>query len=160
MVVCNKVMIYNLLVFYVFGVVKVFVGYYCMKDVIGVNGVFMEIINYLLVNIVGGNIVGVECKDDGYFFGVNYQVIVVLSLIGGVYYDKSKNVVYQVLGNVGDGKCYIVVGVVEYVLFKCIQLYIIVDYNKVKDVVVYEIINLVNGKSNLIIVGVGICYIF
>ena len=156
----NKATTYNLSASYAFGAAKVFAGYYRMKDATGLNGLFMETTNYSLANTAGGNTVGVERKDDGYFFGANYQATAALSLTGGVYYDKSKNVAYQALGNVGDGKRYTVVGVAEYALSKRTQLYTTVDYNKAKDAAVYEITNSANGKSNLTTVGVGIRHIF
>ncbi|WP_406851397.1 porin [Herbaspirillum huttiense] len=156
----NKDTSYNLSASYTFGAAKVFAGYYRMKDATGLNGLFMETTNYSLANTAGGNTVGVERKDDGYFFGANYQATAALSLTGGVYYDKSKNVAYQALGTVGDGKRYAVVAWADYALSKRTQLYTIVDYNKAKDAARYELTGQAAGKDNLTTVGVGIRHIF
>lgn len=106
-------------------VVKLFVGYIDSSDVMGcVNS---------LVNCVGGSVFGLniygnvmlgvglilgvmKCCDYVGILGVMYNVILVLVLMGVFYYDSIKNVVL-IVGN--DGKCYIGVLLVEYVLFKC-----------------------------------------
>lgn len=156
----NKATTYNLSASYDFGVAKVFAGYYRLKDATGLNGLFMSTTGYSTAATQSGNTVGVERKDDGYFFGARYNATTALTLTGAFYYDKSKNVAYDRVGNVGDGKRYAVAGVAEYALSKRTQLYTSIDYNKAKDAAVYEITNSASGKNSLTTVGVGIRHIF
>ncbi|AKZ63344.1 porin [Herbaspirillum hiltneri N3] len=156
----NKATTYNLSASYDFGVAKVFGGYFRLKDATGLNAAFMATTSYSTANTLGGNVAGVERKDDGYFAGATFNATTALALTGAFYYDKSKNVAYTGLGNVGNGKRYAVVGVAEYALSKRTQLYTTVDYNKAKDAAVYEITNSTTGKNSLTTVGVGIRHIF
>lgn len=154
----NKATTYNVSASYDFGTTKAFGGYYRLKDATGFNAIFMATTGYSTAS--SGNVVGVERKDDGYFLGATYKATSQLNLTGAFYYDKSKNVAYSGLGNVGDGKRYAVAAVAEYALSKRTQLYTTVDYNKAKDAAVYEITNSANGKNSLTTVGVGIRHIF
>lgn len=156
----NKATAYNLSASYDFGVAKVFGGLYRLKDATGLNAVYMATTSYSAANTLGGNVVGVERKDNGYFFGTSYKATNALTLTGAFYYDKSKNVAYTGLGNVGDGTRYAVVGWAEYALSKRTQVYSTIDYNKAKDAAVYELTDRASGKNNLTTFGVGIRHIF
>jgi len=155
----NKDTAYNLSASYDFGVAKVFGGYYRLKDATGTTSSVMASNNWI-GNITQGGTEGVDRKDDGFFLGTTYKATSALTLTGAFYYDKSKNVSYVGLGNVGDGKRYALVGLAEYALSKRTQVYTTIDYNKAKDAAVYEITDSANGKNSLTTVGVGIRHIF
>lgn len=155
----NKDTAYNLSASYNFGLVKLFGGYFNIKDSTGTTAAYMAANTWSTAGTLGG-LKGAQRKDTGYFFGTSYQASTALTLTGAFYYDKSKNVQYTGLGNVGDGKRYTVAGWAEYALSKRTQLYTTVDYNKAKDGAVYELTTGPTGKNSLTTVGVGIRHIF
>ncbi|WP_432241371.1 porin [Herbaspirillum robiniae] len=154
----NKDTAYNLSASYDFGVAKLFGGYYNIKDATGSTALYMSANSFATGS--GGGLAGVERKDTGFFLGSSYKATAALTLTGAFYYDKSKNVAYTGLGNVGDGKRYAVAAWAEYALSKRTQVYTTVDYNKAKDAAVYELTNSTSGKNSLTTVGVGIRHIF
>lgn len=134
--------VWNLNASYQFESAKVFAGYFNGRDETGfVNAV------------MGGNpVVGLDRKDNGYFAGVTWQATPSWALTGAAYYDRSENVVVS-----GDkGKRYALVGVAEYALSKRSQVYVTVDYNKVKDAASDEIA----GSGSQLGAAVGFRHIF
>ncbi|WDZ98261.1 porin [Herbaspirillum sp. WKF16] len=157
----NKDTAYNLSASYDFGVVKLYGGYFNIKDSTGKTAQYMATTGYsTAATTATGGLPGVQRKDTGLFFGTSYKATSALTLTGAFYYDKSKNVAYSTVGNVGDGKRYTVAGWAEYALSKRTQVYTTVDYNKAKDASIYELTNSATGKTNLTTVGVGIRHIF
>ncbi|MBP0597196.1 porin [Herbaspirillum sp. LeCh32-8] len=154
----NRDNAYNLSASYDFGVTKLFGGYYNIKDATGSTSAYMAA-NTFATGASGG-VAGIQRKDTGFFFGTSYKATAALTLTGAFYYDKSKNVAYTTLGNVGDGKRYAIAGWAEYALSKRTQLYTTVDYNKAKDAAVYELTNTASSSAKLTTVGVGIRHIF
>ncbi|TWC63607.1 porin [Herbaspirillum sp. SJZ099] len=155
----NKDTAYNLSASYDFGATKLFGGYFNIKDATGMTAVYMAANTWSIAGANGG-LAGTQRKDTGFFLGTSYKATSALTLTGAFYYDKSKNVAYTGLGNVGDGKRYAVVGWAEYALSKRTQLYTTIDYNKAKDAAVYELTNSASGKNSLTTVGMGIRHIF
>jgi len=146
----NKDTAYNLSASYVIGAAKLFGGYYKIKDSTGTTSAYFALENSVASK--SGGVVGLERKDDGYFFGTTYQLTPAWGLTGAAYYDKSKNV--AVAGD--SGKRYALVGVAEYALSKRTQVYTTVDYNKAKDAAQAELA----GKNNVTGLSVGIRHIF
>ncbi|MBO9535624.1 porin [Herbaspirillum sp.] len=155
----NKDTVYNLSASYDFGTTKLFGGYFNIKDATGTSTNYMAA-NGWASNVTGGGLAGVQRKDNGYFLGASYKATNALTLTGAFYYDKSQNVAYKNLGNVGDGRRYTLAGWAEYALSKRTQIYTTIDYNKAKDAATYEITDSATGKNNLTTVGVGIRHIF
>ncbi|QDD67123.1 porin [Herbaspirillum seropedicae] len=154
----------NLNASYKIGAVKLFGGYFNIKDDAGLTPTYISMPGSLAANAVDSNGVGgtlgIKRKDNGYFLGTSYQATSALSLTGAFYYDKSQNVSINGLGNVGDGRRYALVGWAEYALSKRTQLYTTIDYNKAKDAARYELPGQAAGKDNVTSVGVGIRHIF
>ncbi len=158
--------VWNLSASYDFGPAKIFGGWFNIKDSTGTTGAYMAAdgdvgssSQWTTASTVAAT-TGNERKDNGFFFGSSYKATSALTLTGAFYYDKSKNVSYSGLGNVGDGKRYALVGWADYALSKRTQLYTTVDYNKAKDAAVYELTNSASGKNSMTTVGVGIRHIF
>lgn len=156
---------WNLSASYDFGPAKVFGGWFNIKDRTGLTGAYMAADSDIssgawttATNVAATS--GNQRKDNGFFLGSSYKATSALTLTGAFYYDKSKNVSYSTLGNVGDGKRYAVVGWADYALSKRTQLYTTIDYNKARDAAVYELTNSASGKNNMTTVGVGIRHIF
>lgn len=155
----NKDTVYNMSATYQIGAAKLYAGYYNIKDSIGLSPLYMALPNSA-AGANGGGIAGVQRKDNGYFLGTSYQATSALSLSGAFYYDKSKNVTINNIGNVGDGTRYALIGVAEYALSKRTQLYTTIDYNKAKDAGLYELPGQAAGKDSVTSLGVGIRHIF
>ncbi|MBB5393179.1 MULTISPECIES: porin [unclassified Herbaspirillum] len=155
--------VWNLSASYDFGSTKVFGGWFNIKDETGTTGAYMaadsDTTGWTTASTVKAT-AGNQRKDNGFFLGSSYKATSALTLTGAFYYDKSKNVSYEGLGNVGDGKRYAVVGWADYALSKRTQLYATIDYNKAKDAAVYELTNSASGKNSLTTVGMGIRHIF
>lgn len=154
---------WNLSASYDFGTTKLFGGWFNIKDSAGFTGAYMAAdgdtspwTTASTLTATAGN----QRKDNGFFLGSSYKATNALTLTGALYYDKSKNVSYTGLGNVGDGTRYTLAGWAEYALSKRTQLYTTIDYNKAKDAAVYELTNSASGKNSLTTVGVGIRHIF
>jgi predicted porin len=156
--------VWNLSASYDFGPAKVFGGWFNIKDQTGLTGAYMAADSDISTGWTTASTVtataGNQRKDNGFFLGSSYKATSALTLTGAFYYDKSKNVSYTTLGNVGDGKRYAVVGWADYALSKRTQLYTTIDYNKARDAAVYEVTNSPSGKNSLTTVGVGIRHIF
>uniref|UniRef100_UPI0031D667CF porin n=1 Tax=Herbaspirillum sp. TaxID=1890675 RepID=UPI0031D667CF len=154
---------WNLSASYDFGSTKVFGGWLNIKDDSGTTAAWIaadsDTTGWTTASTVAAT-AGVKRKDNGFFLGTSYKASSALTLTGAFYYDKSKNVSYTGLGNVGDGTRYTVAGWAEYALSKRTQLYTTIDYGKAKDAAVYELTNSADGKNSQTTVGVGIRHIF